>query len=70
MECPHCDQVLKSVVMYFSGHQSIELNEQGEVGEFGPRHDDWVEDVACGSCLESLDKRTQDNIKGLWQSTS
>ncbi len=54
MTCPHCQNKLISVIKYFSEHQVIELNEQGEIAETGPRHCDGLEDIACGDCLKSL----------------
>ncbi len=55
MTCPNCKKKLTSVIRYFSEQQSIELDDNGEVVETGPVHNDGIEDVACGNCLQSLE---------------
>ncbi len=54
MTCPGCQNRLTSVIKYFSEHQAIALDEQGEVTDRSSRHHDGVEDIACGHCLKSL----------------
>ncbi len=61
MTCPHCQQVLSSVIKYFSEHQALQLDERGKIIEAGPVHRDGVEDVACGHCLKTLTDEKNDH---------
>lgn len=60
MTCPHCQNQLQSVIKYFAEHQTIELDQQGEIAAIGPRHHDGLDDIACGHCLKSL---TDSNVR-------